>query len=99
MSKEVSRRIDPETGRVLVILSHAIEYLVDEFVHDGEAVRGQVQAIQLPMGLNRQIYLECPEVPSFRQWLLSLLHPKSKQSKGERNLASALSHNRVQAER
>ena len=70
------RRISPEAGRALEILGHAIEYLTDEFVHAGGAVSAhdpQVQAVQLLMGLNREIYFNCPEVPSlverFRTWM------------------------------
>jgi hypothetical protein len=62
------RRIDPRAGRALEKLGHAIEYLTDEFVHDGasfSAVREQLEAVQLLMALNRQVYFECPEVPSF----------------------------------
>lgn len=71
------RSIDPQTGRVLVILGHAIEYLTDEFIYAGgsfTANRGQVEAIQLLMKLNWEIYMACPEAPSIRQWLSSLLH-------------------------
>lgn len=44
------RRIDPETGRALVILGHAIEYLADELIYEGGSFtkhRGQIDAIQL----------------------------------------------------
>ena len=47
------------------ILGHAIEYLTDEFVHEGSSLttgNPQVQAIQLLMALNRQVYLDCPPV-------------------------------------
>ena len=70
------RRISPEAGRALEILGHAIEYLTDEFVHAGGAFSAhdpQVQAVQLLMRLNREIYFNCPEVPSFaerfRAWM------------------------------
>lgn len=62
------RRITPQAGRALEILGHAIEYLADEFVAHGEHLSGseaQIQAIQLLMSLNRAIYFECPEVPTF----------------------------------
>jgi hypothetical protein len=71
------RSIDPQTGRALVILGHAIEYLADEFIHEGgsfTANRGQVDAIQLLMALNREIYLACPEAPTLGQWFKSGLH-------------------------
>jgi hypothetical protein len=68
------RSIDPRTGRALVILGHAIEYLADEFIHEGgsfTANRGQVDAIQILMALNREIYLACPEAPTLGQWFKS----------------------------
>lgn len=61
------RQITPQAGRALEILGHSIDYLTDEFVHEGGllvAHNGQVEAIQLLMALNRQIYFECPVVPT-----------------------------------
>jgi hypothetical protein len=75
------RRISPEAGRALEILGHAIEYLTDEFVHEGlafSAKNEQLEAVQLLMALNRQIYYECPEVPSFGERCRALLHFESK---------------------
>jgi hypothetical protein len=75
------RSIDQQSGRALVILGHAIEYLADEFVHEGgtfTANRGQVEAIQILMAVNRQIYLACPEAPTFGQWLSSTLGDRLK---------------------
>ena len=70
------RRISPEAGRALEILGHAIEYLADEFIYAAEslsACEAQVEAVQVLMKLNREIYLGCPIVPSFserlRGWL------------------------------
>jgi len=62
------RRISPQAGRALEVLGHAIEYLTDEFVHEGatpSANHPQLMAIQMLMALNRQIYFECPEIPGF----------------------------------
>lgn len=71
------RRISPEAGRALEILGHAIEYLSDEFVH-GEgsfsAHNAQVEAVQLLMGINRQIYFACPEAPTLGERWRALLH-------------------------
>jgi hypothetical protein len=70
------RRISPQAGRALEKLGHAIEYLTDEFVHEGgsfSASNGQLEAVQLLMAVNRQIYYECPEVPSFNERFLSFL--------------------------
>lgn len=59
------RRIDRESGRALEILSHAIEYLKDEYVYHGGGVassESEVQAMQLLMAVNREIYTACPEI-------------------------------------
>jgi hypothetical protein len=75
------RRITPQAGRALDILSHAIEYLTDEFLQQGlaySAKEPQMQAVQLLMALNRQVYSECPEVPTFGERCRALLHsPKA----------------------
>jgi len=71
------RRISSEAGHALEVLGHAIEYLTDEFVHAGgsfSAHDGQVEAVQLLMAVNRQIYFACPEVPSLGERWRSLLH-------------------------
>jgi hypothetical protein len=71
------RRITPEAGHALEILGHAIDYLTDEFVHEGgtfSAHDPQLEAVQLLMALNRQIHSECPEVPSFRELCHQFLH-------------------------
>lgn len=75
------RRITPQAGRALEILAHAIEYLTDEFVHEGLAYsssNGQLQAVQLLMAVNRQVYFECPEVPTFAERCGALLHRHAK---------------------
>lgn len=71
------RRISPEAGHALEILGHAIEYLTDEFVCTGEAFSAhdaQVEAVQLLMSLNREIYFGCPEVPTFADRFRALVH-------------------------
>ena len=71
------RRITPQAGRALEILAHAIEYLTDEFVHTGltfSARNDQLQAVQMLMALNRQVYYECPVAPNFRERCRALLH-------------------------
>lgn len=71
------RRISPEAGRALEILGHAIEYLTDEFIKAGgsfSAHDGQVEAVQLLMGLNRAIYFDCPEVPTFADRFRAMMH-------------------------
>ncbi len=71
------RRISPQAGRALEILAHAIEYLTDEFVHQGlafSAKNEQLEAVQMLMALNRQVYFECPEIPTFGERCRALLH-------------------------
>jgi hypothetical protein len=71
------RRITPEAGHALEILGHAIEYLTDEFVHRGDEVsprNGELQAVQLLMARNRQVYYECPEAITVVARLRSMLH-------------------------
>ena len=71
------RRIPPDAGHALEILGHAIEYLSDEYVHAGRSFSardGQVEAVQLLMAVNRQIYFACPEVPTLAERWRSLLH-------------------------
>lgn len=70
------RRISFESGHALELLGHAIEYLTDEYVHDGRDLSShdpQLEAIQLLMALNRQIYFECPEKPSLWERCLNWL--------------------------
>jgi hypothetical protein len=70
------RRISPESGHALEILGHAIEYLADEYTYRGGGVSasdGQVDAVQLLMKVNRQIYFACPEAPSLADRCRSLL--------------------------
>jgi hypothetical protein len=70
------RQITHQAGRALEILGHAIEYLADEFVEQGcsfSADKGQLDAVQLLMALNRQVYFECPEVPSLGERFRALL--------------------------
>jgi hypothetical protein len=70
------RHITEQAGRALEILGHAIEYLTDEFVEQGcspSADKGQLDAVQLLMALNRQVYFECPEVSSLGERLRAFL--------------------------
>ena len=71
------RKISPQAGRALEKLGHAIEYLADEFVYAGGSFSAhdpQVEAVQLLMGLNREVYFDCPEVPSLADRCRALLH-------------------------
>ena len=71
------RRISPQAGHALEILGHAIEYLTDEFIYARgplSARKPQLEAVQLLMAANREIYFACPKVPTFGQRCRSLLH-------------------------
>lgn len=71
------RRITPEAGHALEILGHAIEYLTDEFVQSGaplSARNSELEAVQLLMGLNRQVYFECPVALTIREKIRGVFH-------------------------
>jgi len=71
----VRRRITRDAGLGLEKLGHALEYLTDEFVHDGcrfAEDHGRLQAIELLASLNRQIYFACRIEPSFGQRVQTL---------------------------
>jgi hypothetical protein len=71
------RRITPQAGHALEILGHAIEYLADEYVHQGGDMsprNGQLDAVQLLMARNREIYYECPEVVTVGDRVRAMLH-------------------------
>ena len=71
------RSITPKAGRALEILAHAIEYLTDEFVHQGidfSAKNEQLQAVHLLMAVNRQVYFECPEAPTLSERCRAFFH-------------------------
>jgi hypothetical protein len=70
------RHISPHAGRALEILGHAIDYLTDEYVHQGGSLSGrdsQLEAVQLLMAANRAVYFECPEAPTWSERLRGML--------------------------
>jgi len=70
------RIIDERSGRALEILGHAIDYLTDEFVQEAGQVSAadpRVQAIQILMALNREIYFECAVKPTMAEHMRALL--------------------------
>lgn len=83
------RRVSPQAGRALEILGHAIDYLIDEHL-GGVYVAGQLssdpvlEAVQMLIELNRDVYFSCPVIPSwserFQTWL-NQLAPNSKKQK------------------
>lgn len=92
------RHISPDSGRALEVLGHAIEYLADEcaftaaqmgILNSGDP---RVEAIQLLMLLNRQVYYSCPKVEPvlrrFAGWLFgSTPAPQQKQPSREREVS------------
>src|SRR5579862_3875582 len=67
------RQISQPAGRALEILGHAIEYLADEYVHEGGSISARdprVEAVQLLMARNREVYFACPEVPTVAERVL-----------------------------
>lgn len=78
-SRSVRRRTTPEAGFALEILGHAIEYLADEYVHEAGLLPSifsgdpRVEAIQLLMAANRQVYYACPVVTSLSQRVVQRL--------------------------
>jgi hypothetical protein len=71
------RRISPQAGQALEILGHAIEYLSDEYVNEGglfAAHDPRVEAIQMLMARNREVYFGCPEQPTLGERLRVWLH-------------------------
>jgi hypothetical protein len=74
--KLVHRRISSQAGHALEILGHSIEYLIDEADSEGkpfEESDPRCQAGRMLMAINREIYFECPEVPSFLETWHSFL--------------------------
>ena len=75
--KHRRRQITPDAGRALEKLGHAIEYLADELVHNDRQVDAhnpQVEAVQMLMALNRQVYYDCPFAPTFLERLRAFFH-------------------------
>jgi hypothetical protein len=79
-ARSVRRHITPEAGFALEKLGHAIEYLADEYVHEvgrlpvtsaaSSCIDPQVQAMQLLMAANRDVYYACPVVlPLYERFL------------------------------
>jgi hypothetical protein len=62
-ARSVRRRTTPEAGFALEVLGHAIEYLADEYVHEGgmlssvERADPRVEALRVLMAANREVYL------------------------------------------
>jgi hypothetical protein len=78
-TRSVRRRTTPKVGFALEILGHAIEYLADEYVHEAGLLPAihsgdpRVEAIQLLMTANRQVYYACPLAPSLYRRVMDRL--------------------------
>ena len=70
------RQVSPEAGRGLEILGHAIDYLMDEYLNEPGCISlgdDELEAVQMLMALNRQIYFSCPVVKTMKErWMMSL---------------------------
>lgn len=78
-ARALRRRISQASGTALEKLSHAIEYLTDEYTFEAgrsgeiDLEDPRVQAIQILMKLNRTVYFECPVEPPLLERLLGRL--------------------------
>lgn len=78
-TRSVRRQITPSAGFALELLGHAIEYLADEYVHEAGSTPSmtagdpRMEAMQLLMAANREVYYDCPLMPSLGQRLRRLL--------------------------
>jgi hypothetical protein len=70
------RLITPEVGRALEKLNHAIEYLTDEYVHQGGSkayLNDHLCTVQLLMDIRKRVYTDAPEAHSMSARCRSLL--------------------------
>jgi hypothetical protein len=77
-TRVLRRRPSPSQGRALETLGHAIEYLIDmRMMRDSDASSlADMEAEQLMMRLNREVFAECREIaPAARpmDWLAKVL--------------------------
>lgn len=83
IERRVRRIISPVSGIAIEKLGHAIEYLADEYAFEAAVIGSCIacepalQAIQLLMSLNRQVYFECPIVAPLAQRIFSHLFPRN----------------------
>jgi hypothetical protein len=64
-----TRRPTKEQGQALVILGHAIEYLIDSYVvfASPDGCKSDVDAIATLMRMNREVFAECAVVDPWRE--------------------------------
>jgi hypothetical protein len=69
-ARTARRHITPQAGFALQGLGHAIEYLADQYVHEAGSIPSihgtdpRIEAIQILMAANREVYFGCAVVPS-----------------------------------
>ncbi len=70
------RHVSPEVARGLEILGHAMDYLMDEYLNAPGCISAgddELEAVQMLMELNRQIYFSCPRVTTLKErWMCFL---------------------------
>ena len=72
------RHITYKAVRALEMLGHAIEYLSDvSFCNESSAAleHAHLEAVQILMSLNHEVYFACPPVLTLRERWHSFLHP------------------------
>lgn len=75
------RSISPDAGHALLMLGHAIEYLAEDLMSQDlmgeDRLAGldvaRLQAVELLMDLNREVYMACPELPTLAERWRSLV--------------------------
>jgi hypothetical protein len=83
-ARSVRRRTTPDAGLALEVLGHAIEYLADEYVHEGGMMSSvdrpdpRVEALRVLMAANREVYFACPVMPSLYHRVIGRLFGGSK---------------------
>lgn len=78
-TRVLRRQPSPSQGRALETLGHAIEYLIDMRMRrdSGASALADMEAEQLMMRLNREVFAECTEVAPVAgpmDWLAKVLH-------------------------
>ncbi len=74
-SRSARRKITASAGFALGVLGHAIEYLADEYVPEAGTTPSmtahdpRVEAMQLLMAANREVYYSCPVMLSLGERL------------------------------
>ena len=63
----VRRRSNPQQGRALEILGHAIEYLVDSRLFETWESAADAEAVQVLMSCSREVFAACEDVSPWHQ--------------------------------